>query len=46
MACLAGAVVPGGAVSIAQTCWQYSYDFGRGSKTAILMLQRRAQIAR
>lgn len=27
VACLAGAVVPGGAVSIAQTCWQYSYDF-------------------
>ncbi len=33
VACLAGANVPGGAVSIPQTCWQYSYDFACSSTT-------------
>lgn len=33
VACLAGSAVPGGAVSIPQTCWQYSYDFACSSTT-------------
>jgi conjugal transfer mating pair stabilization protein TraN len=31
VACLTGAALPGGAISIPQTCWQYSYDFACSS---------------
>lgn len=31
IACLAGVSPPGGAVSIPQSCWQYSYDFACSS---------------
>jgi conjugal transfer mating pair stabilization protein TraN len=31
VACLAGVSLPGGAVSIPQSCWQYSYDFACSS---------------
>ena len=31
VACLAGVPLPGGAISISQACWQYSYDFACSS---------------
>lgn len=33
IACLAGAAAPGGAVTMPQSCWQYSYDFACTSQT-------------
>jgi len=33
IACLAGAAAPGGAVTMPQSCWQYSYDFACASQT-------------
>lgn len=31
VACLAGVPLPGGAISVPQSCWQYSYDFACAS---------------